>query len=71
MGTGDRERAYTRARQEAERLTASGIRGIALTWVDNAGLTRAKSVPTARLPHAVRRGVGMSPSSTSISWTTP
>ncbi|MEU1947759.1 glutamine synthetase, partial [Streptomyces sp. NPDC020125] len=61
MGTGDREQAYARARQEAERLTASGIQGIALTWVDNAGVTRAKSVPTARLPHAARRGVGMSP----------
>lgn len=61
MGTGDREQAYTRARQEAERLTADGIQGIVLTWVDNAGLTRVKSVPTARLPHAARRGVGMSP----------
>lgn len=61
MGTGDREQAYARARQEAERLTANGIQGIALTWVDNAGLTRVKSVPTARLPQAARRGVGMSP----------
>ncbi|GAA1256249.1 glutamine synthetase [Streptomyces javensis] len=61
MRTGDREQAYARARQEAERLTANGIQAIALTWVDNAGLTRVKSVPTARLPHAARRGVGMSP----------
>ncbi|WP_432034963.1 glutamine synthetase [Streptomyces cucumeris] len=61
MATGDRERAYARARQEAERLAADRVGGVALTWVDNAGLTRVKTVPTARLPHAVRRGVGMSP----------
>jgi glutamine synthetase len=61
MGTGDREQAQARARQEADRLTAQGIHGIALTWVDNAGLTRVKSVPTGRLAHSARRGVGMSP----------
>ncbi|MFI0776687.1 glutamine synthetase [Streptomyces sp. NPDC021212] len=61
MGTGDREQAQARARQEADRLTAQGIHGIALTWVDNAGLTRVKSVPTGRLAHTARRGVGMSP----------
>ncbi|MGR3935137.1 glutamine synthetase [Streptomyces sp. BRA346] len=61
MGTGDREQAQARARQEADRLTAQGIHGIALTWVDNAGLTRVKSVPTGRLAHSTRRGVGMSP----------
>ncbi|MFI8939345.1 glutamine synthetase family protein [Streptomyces syringium] len=58
----DRERAESAARQEAARLTAMDIHGVALTWVDVAGLTRVKAVPTARLPHAARRGVGMSPS---------
>ncbi|MFI1256197.1 glutamine synthetase family protein [Streptomyces netropsis] len=57
----DRERAESAARQEAARLTAMDIHGVALTWVDVAGLTRVKAVPTPRLPHAVRRGVGMSP----------
>lgn len=61
MGTGDREQAQAQARQEADRLTAQGIHGIALTWVDNAGITRVKSVPTGRLAHSARRGVGMSP----------
>lgn len=56
-----RESDRTQARQEAARLSADGVRGVALTWVDNAGLTRVKAVPVARLPHATRWGVGMSP----------
>ncbi|MDT0343383.1 type I glutamate--ammonia ligase [Streptomyces litchfieldiae] len=47
--------------QAMARLTAAGVHGIALTWVDNAGITRVKTVPTGRLGEAVRRGVGMSP----------
>ncbi|UED84845.1 glutamine synthetase family protein [Streptomyces profundus] len=47
--------------QAMARLTSAGVRGIALTWVDNAGITRVKAVPTARLKQAVRNGVGMSP----------
>ncbi|MDI3420175.1 type I glutamate--ammonia ligase [Streptomyces luteolus] len=43
------------------RLTAQGVHGVALTWVDNAGLTRVKTVPLARLADAAERGVGMSP----------
>ncbi|MGK5641758.1 glutamine synthetase [Streptomyces sp. URMC 126] len=57
----ERERAESAARQEAARLTALGVRAVALTWVDNAGITRVKTVPTARLAHAVRWGIGMSP----------
>lgn len=34
---------------------------MALTWVDNAGITRVKAVPVAGLPDAAARGVGMSP----------
>ncbi|MEO3753475.1 glutamine synthetase family protein [Streptomyces sp. B6B3] len=45
----------------AGRLGAAGVRGVALTWVDNAGLTRVKTVPVGRLADAARRGVGMSP----------
>jgi glutamine synthetase len=33
----------------------------ALTWVDNAGITRVKAVPLGRLEHAAGWGVGMSP----------
>ncbi|MFF7717499.1 glutamine synthetase [Streptomyces sp. NPDC007988] len=49
------------ARREAARLDAKSVHGVALTWVDNAGLTRVKAVPTGRLAHVATRGVGMSP----------
>jgi glutamine synthetase len=42
-------------------LAARGVTAVALTWVDNAGITRVKAVPTARLERAARWGVGMSP----------
>ncbi|MDG4864270.1 glutamine synthetase family protein [Streptomyces sp. T-3] len=42
-------------------LRKQGVHGVALTWVDNAGLTRVKAVPLNRLPAAAERGVGMSP----------
>lgn len=42
-------------------LAAREVTAVALTWVDNAGITRVKAVPTARLEHAARWGVGMSP----------
>ncbi|MFG2138089.1 glutamine synthetase [Streptomyces sp. NPDC048650] len=59
MGSPAEERGN--ARQLTAQLDAEGIRTIALTWVDNAGIVRAKGVPAARLDHAARRGVGMSP----------
>ncbi|MET7767343.1 glutamine synthetase family protein [Nocardia sp. NPDC005366] len=34
---------------------------VALSFVDNAGITRVKSVPAARFAHAARFGVGVSP----------
>ncbi|OKI00603.1 glutamine synthetase [Streptomyces sp. CB02923] len=49
------------ARRTAARLDAEHVHAIALTWVDNAGIARTKTVPTARLAPAVQRGVGMSP----------
>jgi len=45
----------------AEALAARGVVGIALTYVDNTGITRVKAVPTARLEAATTSGVGMSP----------
>ena len=42
-------------------LAGAGVTAVALTWVDNAGITRVKAVPTARLEHAARWGVGNSP----------
>ncbi|MFF8785874.1 glutamine synthetase [Streptomyces sp. NPDC015125] len=49
------------ARQLAARLSAEGVRNVALTWVDNAGIARVKTVPAERLAAAAERGVGMSP----------
>jgi glutamine synthetase len=45
----------------SEELTARGVEGIALTYVDNTGITRVKAIPTARLEAATTAGVGMSP----------
>ncbi|MDX3093809.1 glutamine synthetase family protein [Streptomyces sp. ME01-24h] len=61
METEERDERRLTARREAARLSAEGVRAVALSWVDNAGISRAKTVPTVRLPHAADRGVGMSP----------
>jgi glutamine synthetase len=45
----------------AELAERGGVSGVALTWVDNAGLTRVKGVPLSRLERAAAWGVGMSP----------
>jgi len=49
------------ARNMVPDLEARGILGIALTWVDNSGITRVKAVPVGRLEHAATWGVGASP----------
>ncbi|MFB6570493.1 glutamine synthetase [Streptomyces noursei] len=58
---GSRAEQRDSARQLAARLDAEGVGNVALTWVDNAGITRVKSVPAPRLTDVVTRGVGMSP----------
>jgi len=50
-----------RARELAERLRSVGIRAVALTMVDNAGVTRVKTVPIARFEAAASFGIGLSP----------
>ncbi len=57
----DRLELAERARGLAAELAARDVRAVALTWVDNAGITRVKTVPVARLPEAAAWGVGMSP----------
>ncbi|MFW6723527.1 glutamine synthetase [Streptomyces sp. MAR4 CNY-716] len=42
-------------------LSEAGVRLIALSWVDNAGIARVKAVPLGRLPKLAAHGVGMSP----------
>lgn len=61
MNERERSERASRAGRIAAGLTADGVRGVAVTWVDNAGLTRVKAVPTAMLGRAAAWGVGASP----------
>ncbi|HKE63661.1 MAG TPA: glutamine synthetase family protein [Micromonosporaceae bacterium] len=56
----DRHELAELARGRAEELADAGVVAVALTWVDNVGVTRVKAVPVARLEQAVTAGVGMS-----------
>ncbi|MEJ7833399.1 MAG: glutamine synthetase family protein [Nocardioides sp.] len=40
-------------------LTERGIVGVTIGWVDNNGIVRSRTVPTAELPAVARRGVGV------------
>jgi len=63
LGGVTRERAGTTdVAARAEALRESGVVGVAITFVDNSGITRVKSVPIDRLVAAARDGVGASPS---------
>jgi len=42
-------------------LASNGVVGVAASYVDNSGIARVKTVPLARLEHAVADGIGMSP----------
>jgi glutamine synthetase len=50
-----------RARELTDRLREQDVRAVAITIVDNAGVTRMKGVPLGRLAHAMEAGIGMSP----------
>jgi len=50
-----------RARELTQDLINQEIRAVALTMVDNAGVTRVKTVPVARFPAAAAFGIGLSP----------
>jgi glutamine synthetase len=56
----DPEEQAARAEKIAGKLRDGGVRGVVLSYVDTAGITRIKTVPVARLPRAARWGVGMS-----------
>jgi len=61
MDTSQREARYARASEIIGELQDRDVIVVALTWVDNSGVTRVKSVPLAELPNAVAWGVGASP----------
>jgi len=57
-----REERAARARRIAEEFEARGtVSAVAVTWVDNSGITRVKGVPLGKLERAAAWGVGMSP----------
>jgi glutamine synthetase len=58
---GWREEQERRARAFAGDLASVGVDGVAMSYVDNAGVTRVKTVPVAGLARAAAWGVGMSP----------
>ena len=44
-----------------DRFEAAGVRALAMTMVDNGGITRVKVVPLGRLERVAENGVGMAP----------
>jgi glutamine synthetase len=56
-----REAQAETARGLRDELADRGVVGVAVTWVDNSGVTRVKAVPLAKLESAARWGIGASP----------
>ncbi len=42
-----------------QHLIEQGVRGVTIAWIDNNGITRSRTVPTAHLESALQRGVGV------------
>jgi len=61
LGPAQREERAQRAGPAAAKLGAAGVKLVALTWVDNAGIARVKTIPLGRLERVAGWGVGMSP----------
>ncbi len=45
----------------SEELSAAGVVGVTIVWIDNNGIPRSRTIPIARLADAARRGVGITP----------
>lgn len=61
MDEAARRTAGERARALRPELGARGVKLVAVTWVDNSGITRTKAVPLERLEAAATWGIGVSP----------
>lgn len=61
MDEPERRAAAERARGMRPELAARGVRLVAVTWVDNSGITRVKAVPLEKLDSAAAWGIGASP----------
>jgi glutamine synthetase len=57
----DRERQAELAARLQLKLGDQGVVAVAVTWVDNSGVTRVKAVPLQRLAAAAGWGIGASP----------
>ena len=60
MDLADRDRRLTRAEALVRDLADRGVVAVATSFVDNAGISRVKSVPLGRLPALAAWGVGFS-----------
>jgi glutamine synthetase len=61
MDASERDKRAKHARDLVAGLPTDGLQLVALTWVDNAGITRVKAVPVDKLEAAAAWGAGMSP----------
>jgi glutamine synthetase len=61
LDAAQRAARVSKAAPVATRLAEEDVRAVALCWVDNAGITRVKTVPPAAFVRAAGWGVGMSP----------
>jgi glutamine synthetase len=61
LDAGERARRSALGSEVAQRLADAGVTMLAVCWIDNAGITRVKSIPAGRLERAAGWGIGMSP----------
>jgi glutamine synthetase len=61
LGPAERAERVRQAGPATGRLRAAGVTMVALSWVDNAGVARVKTIPLGRLERAAGWGIGMSP----------
>lgn len=61
LDSAQRAARVNQAGPAARQLAAAGVTAVALSWVDNAGIARVKTVPVSELESAAGWGVGMSP----------
>ncbi len=57
----ERDQQAVAAEGLVDQLDQQGVVGVAVTWVDNSGITRVKAVPLGRLSSAAAWGIGASP----------
>ena len=58
MDQADRKLRQARATELAPALADEGVVGVATSFVDNAGISRVKSVPVAKFPDLAAWGAG-------------